>query len=267
VSWAKLDDHFYCHRKVLAAGLAATGLFSRSLSYAAAHETNGQIAREVADLLSYGDAELCTRLVDVGLWEAAGDGYLVHDYLRFNPSARQLEKQRRETAARVRKYRQRNESGRAARSADVTRNGSESVTRETRRPVTMGRVGSGSASGSLLPSDSGSGRRGVGRKAAAPSDFERFWHAYPKRKNKQDALNAWLKLAPDAAVLEAIEAALVWQRVQPDWVKEGGQFVPYPATYLNGRRWEDEPTEAGRLSSAAAQTVANLQDFARRGIA
>ena len=25
--------------------------------------------------------------------------------------------------------------------------------------------------------------------------------------------------------------------------KEGGQFIPYPATWINGRRWEDEVTE------------------------
>ena len=25
-----------------------------------------------------------------------------------------------------------------------------------------------------------------------------------------------------------------------DWQKEGGRFVPQPATYLNQRRWEDE---------------------------
>jgi hypothetical protein len=25
-----------------------------------------------------------------------------------------------------------------------------------------------------------------------------------------------------------------------DWKKDGGKYIPYPATYLNGKRWEDE---------------------------
>jgi hypothetical protein len=29
--------------------------------------------------------------------------------------------------------------------------------------------------------------------------------------------------------------------VSADWTKNNGQYIPLPATYLNGRRWEDEP--------------------------
>jgi hypothetical protein len=31
----------------------------------------------------------------------------------------------------------------------------------------------------------------------------------------------------------------VWKNSQ-QWTKDGGQFIPMPATWLNGRRWEDE---------------------------
>jgi hypothetical protein len=31
-----------------------------------------------------------------------------------------------------------------------------------------------------------------------------------------------------------------WKQTE-QWQKEGGQFIPYPATFLNQRRWEDEP--------------------------
>ncbi len=68
-------------------------------------------------------------------------------------------------------------------------------------------------------------------------DFAKFYSAYPNHKAKQDALKAWLQVAP---ALEAVLAALAWQRKQEDWTKEGGKFVPLPATYLRGRRWEDE---------------------------
>lgn len=70
--------------------------------------------------------------------------------------------------------------------------------------------------------------------------FERFWAAYPKKKGKDAAKRAWKKLAPDMALCRVMAEALERQKRSRDWRKEGGQFIPYPATWLNGRRWEDE---------------------------
>lgn len=72
------------------------------------------------------------------------------------------------------------------------------------------------------------------------SSFAAFWEAYPKKRNKGDAEKAWKKLHPP---LVTILAALDWQRQQPSWTKDGGQYVPYPASYLNAKGWEDEPIE------------------------
>jgi len=68
-------------------------------------------------------------------------------------------------------------------------------------------------------------------------DFDLFWEAYPKKLNKADAVKAWKSVKAD---LQTILDALQWQKDLPDWKKESGQFVPYPASYLRGRRWEDE---------------------------
>ena len=73
--------------------------------------------------------------------------------------------------------------------------------------------------------------------------FDRFWKAYPKKKGKEDARKAWKKLAPDLDTCRRMAEALETQKKSHDWVKESGRFVPYPATWLNGRRWEDEPDE------------------------
>ncbi len=78
--------------------------------------------------------------------------------------------------------------------------------------------------------------------------FEKFWAAYPKKKAKGDAEKAFNKLKPDNELLETILKALEWQRTSKDWTKENGQYIPNPATYLNGRRWEDEP-EKGAVSN------------------
>ena len=74
--------------------------------------------------------------------------------------------------------------------------------------------------------------------------FNDFWVAYPKKKSKDDALKAWLKINPDEQLQQIIIDAVVLATTQDqDWTKDNGQYVPFPATYLNGKRWEDEITQ------------------------
>lgn len=70
--------------------------------------------------------------------------------------------------------------------------------------------------------------------------FDRFWEAYPRKKGKEAARRAWDKLAPDLALCRVMSAALAEQKKSKDWTKDGGQYIPYPATWLNGKRWQDE---------------------------
>lgn len=71
--------------------------------------------------------------------------------------------------------------------------------------------------------------------------FSAFWSAYPRKVGKPNAQKAWEKQSPP---LDACLAALEWQRRSPGWVKDGGQYVPHPATWINRRGWEDEPPAA-----------------------
>jgi hypothetical protein len=71
-------------------------------------------------------------------------------------------------------------------------------------------------------------------------DFDRFWKAYPKKTAKGDALKAWKKLKVDSSLLDLILKAIDQQKTSEAWTKDKGQFIPYPATWLNGQRWEDE---------------------------
>ena len=72
------------------------------------------------------------------------------------------------------------------------------------------------------------------------SAFDKFWSLYPKHKSKQDAIKAWGQVARDDATVTAIMDALPAHVTQEDWVKEDGRFIPLAATWLRGRRWEDE---------------------------
>ena len=71
-------------------------------------------------------------------------------------------------------------------------------------------------------------------------DFLSFWSLYPNKKNKAGASKSFSKLSPSADLLATILAAVEAQKASPDWIREGGQFIPYAQTWLNGARWEDE---------------------------
>jgi len=73
--------------------------------------------------------------------------------------------------------------------------------------------------------------------------FDVFWSEYPLKKAKQDALRAFAKLRPDDELLETILQAVRRQKATDSWRKDNGDYIPHPATYLNGRRWEDEITQ------------------------
>ncbi len=70
--------------------------------------------------------------------------------------------------------------------------------------------------------------------------FLKFWEAYPKKLNKGAARKAFYKINPDDDMLETFLTAIKKQSMLPDWMKDKGQFIPYPASWLNGERWEDD---------------------------
>lgn len=74
------------------------------------------------------------------------------------------------------------------------------------------------------------------------SGFDEFWTVYPNKRDKSKARELWQKLAPDEALKKQIIAAVKQQAKSDKWTKDGGQYVPYPSTWLRRRRWEDEPT-------------------------
>jgi hypothetical protein len=103
--------------------------------------------------------------------------------------------------------------------------------------------------------------------------FDLFWAAYPKKRNKGDAWKAWKSLKPGASLVATILAAVERARVSVQWRKDEGQFIPYPASWLRARGWEDEERvdvvplpqtrgEKGRIASsvAALQTLFGAND-------
>lgn len=73
--------------------------------------------------------------------------------------------------------------------------------------------------------------------------FQEFWDAYPRHTDRAKAEAAFRrarKRYPLSLILGGVER-LVAERRDP-------QFIPHPTTWLNGRRWEDEPVAASRAA-------------------
>lgn len=86
----------------------------------------------------------------------------------------------------------------------------------------------------------------------APDPFADFWLLYPRRVAKKDAIKAWNRI-PDTLHVRILTALVAWRAV---WRDKDAEYLPYPASWLNGERWEDElPQEFRRshLSHVPAQ--------------
>jgi hypothetical protein len=70
-------------------------------------------------------------------------------------------------------------------------------------------------------------------------EFEAFWRNYPRKQNKGDARKAWEQTKEIRPATDRLVKALIAQKSTPQWIDAGGKFIPYPASWLRGERWED----------------------------
>lgn len=89
-------------------------------------------------------------------------------------------------------------------------------------------------------------------RARAGDAFEAFWSAYPNKVKKPNALKVWEKLKPEAELVARIMQGLARWKDSDQWTRDGGRFIPHPATWLNARQWEDE-VQPRKQKTVAAQ--------------
>lgn len=85
--------------------------------------------------------------------------------------------------------------------------------------------------------------------------FAKFWETYPKKKSKGDAEKAFKKINPSEQLLATILAAIEQDKASSDWTKDAGQYIPYPASWLNAKGWEDEQADTSTGSYALEAAV------------
>lgn len=198
-----------------------TAWFSYVCKYAPSGNVSGFTAREVARACEWkGDPQrLWDALVGAGFIDQDENGALAHDW--YEENARFI-----------------NENS------------------KRKEPKGYPRVSQGLP---LLQDKTGQDKTGHKTKTAAgaagsefvPSKqtFEAFWTAYPRKTAKAAAQKVWERQALD---LPTVLAALKWQCKSPDHLDREERFIPHATTWLNQKRWLDEPPHS--LRSAAKPT-------------
>ena len=92
-------------------------------------------------------------------------------------------------------------------------------------------------------------------KTETDADFDRFWEAYGHKVKRAAAEAAFAKAkkAQTWPGIDKVLAAVEAWRNSDQWTKDGGQFQPHAATWLNGRQWEDEPPKTPKTAEEAAK--------------
>jgi len=109
-----------------------------------------------------------------------------------------------------------------------------------------------SSSGSR--SRSGSGARDPYGKASGLKDFALWYANYPRKVAKAEAMKAWRQVGGDQ-IADLIIAGLAAQL--PFWAWQPPTMRPHPASWLRGRRWEDDPAEYPDTPPILARPSAN----------
>ena len=132
--WVRFDDDFYDNPKLERAGTAGVLLWMTAIAYSNRKLTDGRVSRSTmrrlwdfddtawrewsADALGgewrYREIDPLTvaeHLVECGLFERDGTGYLVHDYHDYQMPASEVRRRRQVTANRVARWRDQKRKG------------------------------------------------------------------------------------------------------------------------------------------------------------
>lgn len=102
MSWVRIDDQFTDHPKLAAAGPVAGWVYISGLCYAARYLTDGFVPENIALRFDGSSRELLANLVKCSLFDRVEGGYMIHDYLEYNPPASKVKAERE--AAKARKH-------------------------------------------------------------------------------------------------------------------------------------------------------------------
>ena len=257
--WVKIDDNAPHHSKQLRAGPAACWLWVCGLAYCQKHNTDGFIPAQAVPFLGVANPlKLAGVLGIVGLWHAEAHGWRVHDYLTWNDSAEQRRGKTEQKTARQQKWR-RDASGRRV---DASR--SHGVDASTARlgPVSVDTTPPPTPQPTPTPPPK---KKNLDH--ALRASFDALWEVYPRKVGKEAAFTEFAKIAPDGPLVAVMVGAVERQRQSPQWLRDGGQFIPHPRTWLKQGRWQDDVDLAEPIAKPMTEFERERHERHQRAIA
>ena len=88
--------------------------------------------------------------------------------------------------------------------------------------------------------------------------FGAFWEQYPRKVNKAKSFKAYLKATQNFTHQEILHGLLKYN-FNPD-----PKMIPHASTWLNGERWNDEPTDYATNSNQSSNAAEAYRDFVSR---
>lgn len=101
-------------------------------------------------------------------------------------------------------------------------------------------------------------------KALWEQQFEQFYKAYPKKVKKQNVEKWFKKNKPSNELFSSMMNSLEQFKGSKDWLKEKGQYIPYPSTWLNQKRWEDENNVDAKPQIEYKETAMTEEEYLRK---
>jgi hypothetical protein len=275
MTWVRIQDEMPEHPKLAKVGPLGLALYVAGLCYCNRHLTDGFIPRARAEtLLSwkfYGEPEerngvtqermyeidvscgmhgedvtnefVFGLLCNAGLWDEVAGGYSVHDYLAHQTSRQEVMEKREGVKERVKRFRS-NAVGNAgvtpprSQKSEVRSQKSESSETEGEEtPTTL--ADSGESSG-VMVARAPTPKATASKRKDWDDALELLWPDFPRKVGKPAALRAWRAIRPQSQeAFDAIDSGL--RRWMDYWRGKDREVICHPATWLNQRRWENEP--------------------------
>ena len=246
-TWVRVSDTLTWHRKTLAAGNEAMGLWVRALSYCGQQMNDGAVPREIIPAMGASFA-LADELVAAGFWLVTETGWQFDGWDEWQSTRTEIDGKRQANAERVARHRANKQTGET----------SEPASDEPAAAEPMIELDVPSAP--VVELD-------TARRTPYSTLFETWYLAYPRKVGKGAAWKAFEKARKAHVLPDMDELVEITKRYAIFAKTLDPQFIPHPSTWLNEARYDDEqPTAAAAVNGAAPASSRLLDWLEARGV-
>lgn len=242
-NFAPMSAKYWTDSALMEAGEKAEVLYARVISFCVDQRSDGFVSDiQLQRMVGHGMKDVMKRAQSLAstptsdgdtLWSRDEErhGYWVTAWLRWNKSVDEIDALREKDTAR-----------KGSRSPDPDGPNRGGGSESERNPNGIQPESDGNPTPKTRQDKTDTGTRQE-EDSTAPDGadlFAEFWAAYPRKVGRAAAEKAWPKaiktLEPDRLIKAAGYWAGLWTNARTE-----KQFIPHPATWLNGKRWDDEP--------------------------